>query len=416
MALILVLNAGSSSIKFSVFEHLTSSSSAALSLRMKGHVAQLGTQVELQLDNEKGVPLVRSKQAVAPHRLFDHEVALTQVLACLDEQARTEANTEAKAGQNWVFEAIGHRVVHGGHKYSAPVRINEEVLRDLDALIPLAPLHQPHHLKVIRLLQARWPHIPQVACFDTAFHVTQPAVAQAFALPCALTNSGVRRYGFHGLSYEYMATQLPRVLGEKAQDKVIVAHLGNGASLCGLVNGQSVASTMGFSALDGLVMGTRCGSLDPGVVLYLWQALHMSAQEVSDLLYQQSGLLGVSGISGDMQVLLNSPQPDAARAIDLFVYRVVCEIGSLAAAMGGLDALIFTAGIGEHAAPIRERICQGCSWLGAALDPIANQRGQEALHLPASSLKLFVIPTDEEKMIALHTVARVATVAVGCTQ
>jgi acetate kinase len=225
--------------------------------------------------------------------------------------------------------------------------------------------------------------MPQVACFDTAFHTTQAPVAQACALPRAITDAGVRRYGFHGLSYEYIATQLPHVLQEKARGKVIVAHLGNGASLCALVHGKSVASTMGFSALDGLVMGTRCGALDPGVVLYLLQSLQMSASQVSDLLYKQSGLLGVSGISSDMQVLLSSSEPHAAQAIDLFVYRIVCDIGALAAAMGGVDALIFTAGIGENAAPIRQRVCQGCAWLGP--------------------LQIAVVPTDEEKMIALHT-------------
>ncbi|NJM32398.1 MAG: acetate kinase [Limnobacter sp.] len=278
----------------------------------------------------------------------------------------------------------------------------------------------------------------QGACFDTAFHATQPAVAQACALPREITQAGVRRYGFHGLSYEYIATQLPHVVGLKAGGRVVVAHLGNGASLCAMVDGKSVASTMGFSALEGLVMGTRCGSLDPGVVLYLLQALHMSPQAVSDLLYRQSGLLGVSGISHDMQVLLASGHPHAAQAIDLFVYRIVREIGGLAAAMGGLDALVFTAGIGEHAAPIRQKICQGCSWLGARIDPAANAanlaaskalgqsrdpgaaKGSSAanppgavkhpgaakapkqIHLPESALQLFVIPTDEEQMLALH--------------
>jgi acetate kinase len=244
----------------------------------------------------------------------------------------------------------------------------------------------------------------QIACFDTAFHMTQSSVAQAYALPRTMTNAGIRRYGFHGLSYEYIATQLPRVLGEKAHAKVIVAHLGNGASLCGLVNKKSAASTMGFSALEGLVMGTRSGSLDPGVVLYFLQELNMSADQVSNLLYNQSGLLGVSGISSDMQVLLNSPEPHAAQAIDLFVYRIISEIGSLAAAMGGVDALVFTAGIGEHAAPIRERICHACSWLGAALDRTANHMGQEKIHAPESQLQMVVIPTDEEKMIALHAI------------
>jgi acetate kinase len=228
-------------------------------------------------------------------------------------------------------------------------------------------------------------------------------VAQAFALPRELTEAGVRRYGFHGLSYEYIATQLPRVLGEQAGGRVIALHLGNGASLCAIHHGKSVASTMGFSALDGLMMGTRCGMLDAGVVLYLLQQLKMSPQEVSDLLYKRSGLLGVSGISGDMQVLLQSDDPRAAEAIALFVHRVVCDIGSLAAAMGGVDALVFTAGIGQHAAPIRARICEGCEWLGARIDQAANNSGQEKIHSASSALQLAVIPTDEELMIAVHT-------------
>lgn len=299
--------------------------------------------------------------------------------------------------------AVGHRVVHGGRKYFAPVRVNDEVLHDLDTLVPLAALHQPHNLRSIRVLRETAPDLPQVACFDTAFHRTQPNVAQAFALPREISDAGVRRYGFHGLSYEYIATQLPRIFGARANRKIIVAHLGNGASLCALDDGKSVASSMGFSALDGLMMGTRCGTLDPGVVLYLLQELHMAPQDVSDMLYSRSGLLGVSGISSDMQTLLASTDPRAAEAIDLFVHRVVCEIGSLAAAMGGLDALVFTAGIGEHAAPIRDRICRACEWLGAALDEKANLGGQELIHASSSALWLAVVPTNEESMIAAHT-------------
>ncbi len=396
MASILVLNAGSSSIKFSVFNH----SALDLSHQIKGHIAQRGNQLELHISDAQGNSLASNLQSW-PSALFDHDCAMQQLLAWFDAELEAEC-----------FAAIGHRVVHGGRKYSAPVLINDEVLHDLAAFIPLAPLHQPHNLQVIQLLRAHWPHLPQIACFDTAFHATQPALAQACALPRAITEAGVRRYGFHGLSYEYIASQLPRVLAQPAA-KVIVAHLGNGASLCAMVDGKSVASTMGFSALDGLVMGTRCGSLDPGVLLYLLQELGMSAQEVSEMLYKQSGLLGVSGISSDMQVLLESSAPSAAQAIDLFVYRIVCEIGALAAAMGGLDALIFTAGIGENAAPIRERIAQACSWLGAALDQDANQRSAEQLHLPTSRVQMFVMPTDEERMLALHTVQLVQTTSVG---
>ncbi len=389
MTKLLILNAGSSSIKFSVFEY--SAESEVLQLILRGHAAQRGASVEVLVQDDQGLPLVQSEQAL-PNGGFDHDAAMAQLLSWFDQPNAA-----------WTFAAIGHRVVHGGQHYLAPVQITDSVLRDLDALVPLAPLHQPHSLKVIRLAQARWPSVIQVACFDTAFHTTQPMVALACALPRAITTAGVRRYGFHGLSYEYIASQLPRVLGERANGKVIVAHLGNGASLCALVNGKSIASTMGFSALDGLVMGTRCGSLDPGVVLYLLQERQMSAQAVSDLLYNQSGLLGVSGISSDMQVLLSSAEPLAAAAIDLFVYRIVCEMGALIAAMGGVDALVFTAGIGQHAAPIRERICQAYAWLGAALDTTANTQGQEQLHLPTSTLNILMIPTDEERMIGLHT-------------
>lgn len=375
MGSILVFNAGSSSIKFSIFEKKALSDH--LTQCVKGHVAQQGKVVEMQVKNSEGYPLVQSGTPTDTGD-FDHDWAIAQLLDWFDQQA----------GQ-WNFEAVGHRVVHGGQRYCEPVKITDAVLQGLDELVGLAPLHQPHNLKVIRLLRARWPGVVQVACFDTAFHHTQPEVAQAIALPRKITQAGVRRYGFHGLSYEYIATQLQRVLGDKSMGKVIVAHLGNGASLCGLLNGKSVASSMGFSALDGLVMGTRCGSIDPGVVLYMQQELNMTADEVSDMLYQDSGLLGVSGISGDMQVLLASKEPSAAQAIDLFVYRIVCETGALAGAMGGVDALVFTAGIGENAAPIRERVCESFSWLGAKLE-------------------VAVIPTDEEQMIALHTVAALA--------
>lgn len=391
MGSILVFNAGSSSIKFSIFEK--DASSRQLNLGVKGHIAQKGHSVEMKVNNAKGASLGQACDATT-HGDFDHDLAMKRLLAWLDRHAG-----------RWTFDAVGHRVVHGGQKYCAPVEINDSVLQDLDGLVGLAPLHQPHNLKVTRLLRARWPGIAQVACFDTAFHHTQSEVAQAVALPRRITDKGVCRYGFHGLSYEYIATQLQQVLGDKGMEKVIVAHLGNGASLCGLVNGKSVASSMGFSALDGLVMGTRCGSLDPGVVLYLLQELHMTAEQVSDMLYHQSGLLGVSGVSSDMQVLLSSEEPFARQAIDLFVYRIVCEIGALAAAIGGLDALIFTAGIGENAAPIRERVCKACFWLGAEFDQAANASGEPLFHLPSSGLHLAVIPTDEEKMIALHTMA-----------
>lgn len=389
MDALLILNAGSSSIKFAAFESIIARGN--LRLIGRGHVAQLGSNVELIVKNADGSLLQKVHWASA-HGAFDHDEAMSRMFTWLDTH-----------GEGMTITAVGHRVVHGGKKYSAPVLVTEDILCDLEALVPLAPLHQPHNLKAIRILQERWPAVAQVACFDTAFHSTQPSVAQAFALPRAITEAGARRYGFHGLSYEYVASQLPRVLGDRASGKVVVAHLGNGASLCALLNGKSVASTMGFSALDGLVMGTRCGALDPGVVLYMLQQLHMSAQEISNLLYTRSGLLGVSGISSDMQVLLGSHEPHAAEAIDLFVHRIVCEIGSMAAAMGGLDALVFTAGIGEHAAAIRARVSAGCAWLGAVLDESANCSAQELIHAASSTLQLAVVPTNEEIMIAAHT-------------
>lgn len=278
------------------------------------------------------------------------------------------------------------------------------VLGALEALVPWAPLHQPHNLLPIRRAARRWPGVTQVACFDTAFHCTQPAVAQAFALPRHIAEEGVRRYGFHGLSFESIAGRLGAVFGVPVgRGKVVVAHLGHGASLCAMANGCSIASTMGFSALDGLVMGTRCGTLDAGVVLHLMQHGGMTAQQVSDLLYNESGLLGVSGISSDMAVLLESTDARAAQAIDLFVYRAVAEIGAMAAALGGIDALVFTAGIGEHAAAVRARIVAGCGWLGAVLDEAANDIDLELIHAPSSRLAIAVIPTDEELVIATHT-------------
>ncbi len=389
MKAILVLNAGSSSIKFAAYE--PSSSVEGPTLIRKGHIAQIGEQLELKATRADGSLIEQSAQALASGA-FDHEQAMAWMFTWLDSHR-----------DGLTLSAVGHRVVHGGPHHSQPVLVTAERLADLNALVPLAPLHQPHNLKAIRLIRERWPDLPQVACFDTAFHRTQSQVAQAFALPRHLTQAGIRRYGFHGLSYEYIATQLPRVLGDRAQGKVIVAHLGNGASLCAMVDGQSVASTMGFSALDGLMMGTRCGTIDPGVVLYLLDQPGMSVAAVTDLLYHRCGLLGVSGISSDMQVLQASTDPRAVEAIDLFVHRIVVEIGALAAAMGGLDALVFTAGIGEHAALIRARVCDACRWLGATLDDAANQTGQPLIHAATSKLLLAVIPTDEEQMVARHT-------------
>ena len=398
MDAILALNAGSSSIKFAVFEH-TKSANAANDFReiARGHVAQAGTEIELRVSDAGGEPLVKAHWH-PEHDRFEQGEALDRMFDWLDTH---------RGGMK--VSAVGHRVVHGGAKYTAPAIVTSQVLTELNALVPMAPLHQPGNLKAINMVGERWSEVAQVACFDTAFHVAQPAVAQTIALPRDIRDSGVKRYGFHGLSYEYIADHLPRVLGEHASGKIVVAHLGNGASLCAMVDGKSVATTMGFSVLDGLVMGTRCGTLDAGVVLYLQQQLHMSVQEVSDLLYHRSGLLGVSGISSDMRVLLDSDDSHAAEAIDLFVYRIVGEIGAMAAAMSGIDALVFTAGIGERAAAIRSRICAGCVWLGANIDETANAVDLELIHSPASRLRLIVLPTDEELMIARHTMQTLAS-------
>ena len=294
-------------------------------------------------------------------------------------------------------------MAHGGLSYINPQLVTPSVLANLRALIPLAPLHQPHNLAPIEALAVRHPGLPQVACFDTAFHATNPRLSRIYRLPAALTKEGVWRFGFHGLSYEYIAGELPKVEPRVATGRTIVAHLGSGASMCALVGGKSVATTMGFSALDGLLMGTRCGVLDPGAVLYLVKEKDMNAEAIETLLYQQSGLLGVSGISSDMRQLLASSDSRAREAIDLFVYRAAREIGSLAAAAGGVDALVFTAGIGEHAPEIRARICDQSAWLGIRLEPDSYRAGGRRISAPDSSVSVWVIPTDEELMVARHT-------------
>jgi acetate kinase len=306
--------------------------------------------------------------------------------------------------------AVGHRVVHGGQYCSAPVLIDAKVLKDLEAVIPLAPLHQPHNLAAIRAFQEIMPNLPQVACFDTAFHRTQPDVAQRFALPRHFFDEGVRHYGFHGLSYEYITSVLPTVEPSLADARIIVAHLGNGASLCAIHKGRSIATTMGFTPLDGLVMGTRCGSLDPGVLLYLMNQHNMYAQALEELLYHQSGLLGVSGISSDMRTLLTSDEPNAQEAIELFVYRIGREIGSLAAALGGLDALVFTGGIGEHSAVIRAKVCRQALWLGLELDELANETEVKQISTLNSKVSVWVVATDENLMIAQHTLRQLTPI------
>lgn len=387
---ILVINAGSSGIKFALFNRVSAEPSIALIGR--GQIRQIKQDTSIHFSALYGEPF-NPKTEPSKSVTFDGLEALPRLIAWLDEHFG-----ELSIG------AIGHRVVHGGTKYWNPVLISASILLDLEDLVPLAPLHQPACLQAIRVTQNHFAEADQIACFDTTFHREQCWVARALGLPREITDLGVQRYGFHGLSMEYVTSQLTRVLGEKATGNIIVAHLGNGASLCAIKNGRSVTSTMGFSALDGLMMGTRCGTLDPGVVLYLLQHLKMTSKQISDMLYQRSGLLGVSGISADMQVLLKSTEPAAIQAIDLFVYRLLGEIGSLSASLGGLDALVFTGGIGENAAPIRERVVEGCRWLGASIDLLANRVDLELIHGPSSKMQIAVVATDEEQIIALHTV------------
>jgi acetate kinase len=384
---ILVLNAGSSSIKFSLFEgHVRPEPKALI---CDGEFEGIGHRVHFAVKDRSGTSLTDQYLTEAT----SHEDAIAALLSWVERQF-----------PNNRLVAAGHRVVHGGSLYSIPVRISSTVIDDLCRLVPLAPLHQPHNLAAIAAVSKLHPELPQVACFDTAFHHTQSETAAAYALPRSITAQGVRRYGFHGLSYEYIAGVLPEILGPAAADgRVIVAHLGSGASMCAMHRRQSVATTMGFTALDGLPMGSRCGNLDPGVVLYLMQEKGMTPQAVSDLLYHSSGLLGVSGVSDDMRTLLASDDPLAADAVDLFVYRIGRELGSLAASLGGLDALVFTAGIGEHSPEIRRRACEQAAWLGVELDVSANAAGAAWITTPGSRTSAWVIATNEDLMIARHT-------------
>jgi acetate kinase len=298
---------------------------------------------------------------------------------------------------------VGHRVAHGGPAFAAPELVDDALLAALERLVPLAPLHQPYNLGPIRSIQARFPGIPQVACFDTAFHRGHAEVADRYALPDGLYQEGVRRYGFHGLSYEYTARTLRRLAPEIAERAVIMAHLGSGASMCAMKSRKSIDSTLGFTALDGLCMGTRPGALDPGVVLYLFQNLGLGAKDVEAILYKKSGLLGISGISNDMRDLLGSSEPAARLAVDYFVYRAAKEIGALTAALGGVDGLVFTAGIGENSPEIRQRICAASAWLGIGIDAAANDAGKRLISKPGSRVSVWVIPTNEEFVIARHT-------------
>jgi acetate kinase len=384
---IAVVNAGSSSIKFSLFAE---ADREVVELKARGQIEGIYTAPHF-IAKDSGGALLAEKSWGDGVKL-GHDGALDHLIGFV----RGEFGQLRLTG-------VGHRVVHGGTEYAQPVRVDAKILSALEKYVPLAPLHQPHNLSPIRLLLERRPELVQVACFDTAFHRAQPPVAQVFALPKWLTERGVRRYGFHGLSYEYVAQALPQYDAKAAHGKTIVLHLGNGASMCAMAGGRSVESTMGFTAVDGLPMGTRCGNLDPGVMLYLMDELKMDSRTIEKLVYQQSGLLGVSGISSDMRTLEASVEPDAKLAIELFAYRIGGELGSLAAALGGVDAIVFTAGIGENSRSLRERVCNDAAWLGIELDKAANQTNGPRISTPASRVAAWVIPTNEELMIARHT-------------
>jgi acetate kinase len=381
--LILTLNAGSSSVKFALFPVSTDAEATA-----SGQVDGIGVTPRLTLGG-------KTSEITGGH---DHAAALQAIVTALAPQLTTNRIT-----------AVGHRVVHGGRSYAEPVVLDDRITTELTALSPLAPLHQPHNLAGIAVARRLVPEALQVACFDTGFHRAQPWVNDTFALPRHFYEEGVRRYGFHGLSYEYVTSELARIAPHHAAGRLVIAHLGNGASMCAIRGGQSVASTMGFSALDGLPMGTRCGQLDPGVLLYLMRERGMSANEIEDLLYRKSGLLGLSGLSSDMRALEAAGTPEAQQAIDYFVFRVRRELGAMTAILSGLDALAFAGGIGENAARVRERICQGFEWLGIELDETRNRLGAGIISSDRSRVRVVIIKTSEETMIARHVRRLVAS-------
>jgi len=383
---VLVLNAGSSSVKFCAF----ASSGDRLERGLRGQVSGMRTAPH-QVARSGG-------DLVADRSLGGDALGHADALGILLDFLRRELHGARIVG-------VGHRVVHGGLEFMAPTRVDAGTLLRLERYIPIAPLHQPHNLAAIRLMLQHMPGVPEIACFDTAFHRTIPEVAQLFALPPRFAEAGVRRYGFHGLSYEYVATVLPELDARAAAGRTVVFHLGNGASMCAMRECRSVATTMGFTALEGLPMGTRCGSLDPGVLLFLFDECGLSVREIERLLYQESGLLGMSGLSSDMRELLASDSAAARMAVDVFVYRAHRELGSLAAALGGLDAIVFTAGIGENQPELRRRICADAGWLGVQIDEAANARGEQCISAPGSLVAAYVVPTDEELMIARHVAA-----------
>jgi acetate kinase len=382
----LVLNAGSSSVKFCVF---TRPEAEKWRLESRGQIEGIGTSPRISARDAGDQVLIDQKLGSEVRDGHDALDALAAWLRSMYGGARVLG--------------VGHRVVHGGARFTGPTIVTPQVVAELHRLTPLAPLHQPYNLAAIEAVSKRLPDVPQVACFDTSFHRTQSPVAELIPLPREIREAGVQRYGFHGLSYEYIATVLPEVAPEIAGGRVIVAHLGSGASLCALKAGKSVDCSLGFTALDGLCMGTRPGSVDPGVILYLFQGLGLSAKEVETILYKKSGLLGISGISNDMRDLLRSSEPEASLAVDYFVRRAAKEIGALASVLGGIDGLVFTAGIGENSPEIRRRICEASAWLGIELDAEANTRKGPRISAPASKVSAWAIPTNEEMMIARHT-------------
>ncbi len=382
----LVLNSGSSSLKFAVFR---TSAGPDWPLAARGNLEGIGTAPEMSASDGAGTAMPAPALSAG---VRDASAALEHVFEWL---------SSSFAGARLI--GVGHRVVHGGPHHACPVVVTPEVLAELRRLVPFAPLHQPHNLAAIEAVAHHRPDVPQVACFDTSFHRSLPPVAKLLPLPAEVRRGGVERYGFHGLSYEYIASILPQVAPQIARGRVIVAHLGSGASLCALRAGRSIENTFGFTALDGLCMGTRPGEVDPGVILYLFQALRLSVPEVETILYKKSGLLGISGVSNDMRALLASREPAAALAVDYFVYRVAKEVGALTAVLGGLDALVFTAGIGENSALIRRRVCEACRWLGIELDEEANTGNALCISRNTSRVSVWRIPTNEEVMIARHT-------------
>jgi acetate kinase len=388
-----VLNSGSASIKFALF----GVEENFLRLRLQGQIEGIYTHPHFISKSSSGV---KDEKFWDPGVKLGHSNATEYLLAYL----RAELTGVHLLG-------VGHRVVHGGVKFKHPVVVDREVLSLLENLIPLAPLHQPYNLSPIFLALERVPHLPQIACFDTEFHTTAPELSQMFGLPAELHAAGLRRYGFHGLSYEYISSILPKFDRSAAAGKCIILHLGNGASMSAVEAGRSVATTMGFTAVDGLPMGTRCGSLDPGVLLYLMDHFSLDARGIEKLIYQDSGLLGVSGVSSDMRTLLNSSEPRAKLAVDLFVYRIRREMGSLSASLGGVNAIVFTGGIGENSAAIRERVCQDAAWLGVELDEVGNAAGGPRISTRNSRVAAWVLPTNEELMIAQHTLRLLRTSA-----